>query len=96
MGKQGAVELNYSWDIDVWVFTSPRHAGRGRAVEPEGLAMRMTQGMAGLLPCGPGTGVFRMDLRLLPHPSSTPAAVPVETALEYYKASARTGSGRPS
>ncbi|MGC5301849.1 hypothetical protein, partial [Escherichia coli] len=29
--------------------------------------------------------VFRVDLRLRPDPSSTPAALPVEAALDYYQ-----------
>jgi len=86
LGKHGALELNYSSDIDVTVFYDPERMPAAPGVEPQGLALRLTQAMAGLLQDKTSDGyVFRVDLRLRPDPSSTPAAVPVEAALDYYE-----------
>ena len=86
LGKHGAFELNYSSDIDISVFYAPDRLPVAEGVEPEAAAVRLTQGMAGLLQERTGEGyVFRVDLRLRPDPSSTPAAVPTPAALEYYE-----------
>jgi glutamate-ammonia-ligase adenylyltransferase len=86
MGKMGAFELNYSSDIDISVFYDPAAIPVADGVEPMALAVRLTQRLAGLLQNRSADGyVFRVDLRLRPDPLSTPAAVPVEEALEYYQ-----------
>jgi glutamate-ammonia-ligase adenylyltransferase len=86
MGKHGARELNYSSDIDVSVFYEPEHLPLADGAEPEKAAVRLTQAMAALLQDRTHEGyVFRVDLRLRPDPSSTPHAVPVPAALEYYE-----------
>ena len=88
MGKQGAFELNYSSDIDVSVFFDPETVRTALApgVEALATAVRLTQRVADLMQTKTGEGyVFRMDLRLRPDPSSTPLAVPVPAALEYYE-----------
>jgi len=85
MGKYGAFELNYSSDIDYSVFYDPALLPLADGVEPEGFAVRLTQGVAQLLQNKTGDGyVFRVDLRLRPDPSVTPVAMPVDAALEYY------------
>jgi glutamate-ammonia-ligase adenylyltransferase len=86
LGKHGAFELNYSSDIDITVFYAPEKLPVAEGVEPQALALRLTQAMASILQDRTAEGyVFRVDLRLRPDPSSTPAAVPVEAALDYYE-----------
>ena len=86
MGKQGAYELNYSSDIDVSVFFEPDRLPLADGIEPEAFAVRLTQRLSDLMQARTGEGyVFRIDLRLRPDPSSTPPAVPVPAALEYYE-----------
>ena len=86
IGKHGAFELNYSSDIDITVFYDPARLPVAEDVETQSLALRLTQTLAAVLQERTADGyVFRVDLRLRPDPSSTPAAVPVEAALEYYE-----------
>jgi glutamate-ammonia-ligase adenylyltransferase len=86
MGKQGAYELNYSSDIDVSVFFDPDRLPLAEGVEPQAFAVRLTHRLSDLMQAKTGDGyVFRMDLRLRPDPSSTPPAVPVPAALDYYE-----------
>lgn len=86
MGKQGAFELNYSSDIDVSVFYEPGRLPVAEGVEPRAFAVRLTQGVAALIQDRTDEGyVFRVDLRLRPDPSSTPLAVSVTAAFEYYE-----------
>ena len=86
LGKHGAFELNYSSDIDITVFYDPAVLLCAEGVEPQGVALRLTQSIADILQGRTADGyVFRVDLRLRPDPSSTPAAVPVEAALDYYE-----------
>ena len=86
LGKHGAHELNYSSDIDISVFYEPEHMPLEGGAEVAAVAIRLTQAMAGLLNDRTGDGyVFRVDLRLRPDPSSTPVAVPVPAAVEYYE-----------
>jgi glutamate-ammonia-ligase adenylyltransferase len=87
MGKMGAFELNYSSDIDISIFYEPDRLPVAPGVEPQVLAVRITQGLAAILQDRTGDGyVFRVDLRLRPDPSSTPPAVSADEALEYYGA----------
>jgi glutamate-ammonia-ligase adenylyltransferase len=86
LGKMGAGELNYSSDIDISVFYEPAALPLGDDVDPHAFATRFTQGLAAALQDRTADGyVFRVDLRLRPDPSSTPPAVPIEQALEYYE-----------
>ncbi len=86
LGKHGAHELNYSSDIDISVFYDPERLPLADGAEPGEVAVRVTQGVAALLHERTGEGyVFRVDLRLRPDPSSTPAAVSVAAALDYYE-----------
>jgi [glutamine synthetase] adenylyltransferase / [glutamine synthetase]-adenylyl-L-tyrosine phosphorylase len=86
MGKHGAFELNYSSDIDISVFYEPSALPVAEGVEPQAVAVQLTQALARLLQDRTGHGyVFRVDLRLRPDPAATPPAVPVEAALEYYE-----------
>jgi len=86
MGKHGAFELNYSSDIDFSVFYEPDLLPLAEGVESQGFAVRVTQRVADLMQDRTADGyVFRVDLRLRPDPSSTPPAMPVPAALEYYE-----------
>ncbi|MBV9996865.1 MAG: bifunctional [glutamine synthetase] adenylyltransferase/[glutamine synthetase]-adenylyl-L-tyrosine phosphorylase [Caulobacteraceae bacterium] len=86
LGKMGALELNYSSDIDISVFYEPAAMPLAGGLEARAFAVRFTQRLAGLLQDRTADGyVFRVDLRLRPDPASTPAAVPVDEALEYYE-----------
>ncbi|HEY2752780.1 bifunctional [glutamine synthetase] adenylyltransferase/[glutamine synthetase]-adenylyl-L-tyrosine phosphorylase [Phenylobacterium sp.] len=86
MGKQGAFELNYSSDIDVSVFFDPDRLPLAQGVEPQAFAVRLTQRLSDLMQARTADGyVFRMDLRLRPDPASTPPAVPIPAALQYYE-----------
>ncbi len=86
MGKHGAFELNYSSDIDISIFYEPNDLPVVEGVEPQVVALRMTRTLADLLQARTEDGyVFRVDLRLRPDPSSTPAAMPVSAALDYYE-----------
>ena len=86
LGKHGAFELNYSSDIDVTVFYEPSALLIPESVEPQAVALKLTQHLVDIMQGRTADGyVFRVDLRLRPDPSSTPAAVPVEAALDYYE-----------
>ncbi|MHB8529470.1 MAG: bifunctional [glutamine synthetase] adenylyltransferase/[glutamine synthetase]-adenylyl-L-tyrosine phosphorylase [Caulobacteraceae bacterium] len=86
MGKQGAFELNYSSDIDLCAFFEPDALPLASGIEPASFATRLVERVAGILQRRTHAGyVFRVDLRLRPDPSSTPAAVSVPAALEYYE-----------
>jgi len=87
MGKYGAFELNYSSDIDVSLFYEPEALPLAPGVEPQAFVNRVAQGLTALLSERTAEGyVFRVDLRLRPDPSTTPAVVPAAAALIYYEA----------
>jgi [glutamine synthetase] adenylyltransferase / [glutamine synthetase]-adenylyl-L-tyrosine phosphorylase len=86
MGKLGARELNYSSDIDLIVFFD----GDAQAVTDkfEGVEVfsKLTRRLVRILQERTSDGyVFRTDLRLRPDPGSTPVAIPIEMALQYYE-----------
>jgi len=86
MGKHGAFELNYSSDIDISFFYEPGALPLAAGVEPAAFASRFVERVAEILQRRTADGyVFRVDLRLRPDPSSTPAAVSVPAAMHYYQ-----------
>ena len=86
MGKHGAFELNYSSDIDISIFYEPDGLLLMPEVESQAFAVRLTHLLVELMADRTSEGyVFRVDLRLRPDPSSTPPAMPVPAALEYYE-----------
>ncbi|HXV00845.1 MAG TPA: bifunctional [glutamine synthetase] adenylyltransferase/[glutamine synthetase]-adenylyl-L-tyrosine phosphorylase [Caulobacteraceae bacterium] len=86
MGKHGAHELNYSSDIDITVFHEAGAMPIAPGLEPDPVAVRLTDRMASLLQARTEDGyVFRVDLRLRPDPASTRVAVPVAAAFGYYE-----------
>jgi [glutamine synthetase] adenylyltransferase / [glutamine synthetase]-adenylyl-L-tyrosine phosphorylase len=86
MGKLGAFELNYSSDVDISFFYEPSALPLAPGVEAGAFATRFAERVAGILQKRTVDGyVFRVDLRLRPDPSSTPAAVSVPAAFNYYE-----------
>jgi len=88
MGKHGADELNYSSDIDLSLFFDPDilQPALAEGVEAQAFVNRAAQTLANLLSERTADGyVFRVDLRLRPDPSSTPAVVATPMALAYYE-----------
>jgi len=86
MGKLGACELNYSSDLDLIVVFAPDqlcYRGRDGAMA---FAVRITRALVYLLEHRTPQGyVFRIDLRLRPHPPGQPLALSIENAAEYYE-----------
>ncbi|WP_184717211.1 bifunctional [glutamine synthetase] adenylyltransferase/[glutamine synthetase]-adenylyl-L-tyrosine phosphorylase [Caulobacter sp.] len=86
MGKHGAFELNYSSDIDFSIFYAPEKLPVAQGHEPQAVAVRIANHLGRILQERTGDGyVFRIDLRLRPDPSSTPPAMPVDAAMDYYE-----------
>jgi glutamate-ammonia-ligase adenylyltransferase len=93
MGKLGGGELNYSSDIDLIILFDPAvlEAQTSDRVEAGPFAVRVTRRLVRLLQERTGDGyVFRTDLRLRPDPASTPLALSIDGALNYYEAQGRT------
>lgn len=86
MGKHGAFELNYSSDIDFSIFYAPEKLPVAEGHEPQAVAVRIANHLGRVLQERTADGyVFRIDLRLRPDPSSTPPAMPVDAAMDYYE-----------
>jgi glutamate-ammonia-ligase adenylyltransferase len=86
MGKLGARELNFSSDIDLIVFFDPEAPAVVDPMEATDLFVRLSRRLLRILQDRTEHGyVFRTDLRLRPDPGSTPLAIPVEAALNYYE-----------
>ncbi len=86
MGKMGAFELNYSSDIDLIVLYDETAPAVQALEAPATFFVKLTQRLVRLLQERNGDGyVFRTDLRLRPDPSSTPIALSVTSALNYYE-----------
>lgn len=86
MGKLGAHELNFSSDIDLVVFFDPDSPAVVDPMEATDTFSRLTRRLVRILQDRTEHGyVFRTDLRLRPDPGSTPLAIPVEAALNYYE-----------
>ena len=91
MGKHGSRELNYSSDIDLVVLYDPEAVEYTGARSLRDCFVRVTRDLARILQARTGDGyVFRTDLRLRPDASSTPPAIEVDFALNYYNAFGRT------
>ena len=86
MGKLGALELNYSSDIDLIVLFDPQADVLPDRWEGIETFSRLTRRLVRIMQDRTADGyVFRTDLRLRPDPGSTPLAIPVEAALNYYE-----------
>ena len=86
MGKLGAMELNYSSDIDFMVFYDAARAGLSPDVEPSSFFVRLTRDLVRLLQEHTADGyAYRTDLRLRPDPGATQIALSIEAGLTYYE-----------
>ncbi len=86
MGKLGAHELNFSSDIDLISFFDPEVPAIVDPLDATELFSRLTRRLVRILQDRTEHGyVFRTDLRLRPDPGSTPLAIPVLAALNYYE-----------
>ncbi|MGN6142531.1 MAG: bifunctional [glutamine synthetase] adenylyltransferase/[glutamine synthetase]-adenylyl-L-tyrosine phosphorylase [Mesorhizobium sp.] len=86
MGKLGARELNFSSDIDLISFFDPERPVVTDPLDATDLFSRLTRRLVRILQDRTEHGyVFRTDLRLRPDPGSTPLAIPVLAALNYYE-----------
>ena len=86
MGKLGAMELNYSSDIDIIVFYDVDRAGLKPEIEPSTFFARLTRELVHLLQEHTADGyVFRTDLRLRPDPGATQIALSIEAGMTYYE-----------
>ena len=86
MGKLGALELNYSSDIDlILLFDQDLVRYRGSKT-PQQFFVRLARKLVRILEERTGEGyVFRTDLRLRPDPGSTPLVVSTLAAETYYE-----------
>lgn len=86
MGKLGAGELNYSSDIDLIVLFDPFAGILPDIHDGVEIFSRLTRRLVRIMQDRTAEGyVFRTDLRLRPDPGSTPLAIPLEAALNYYE-----------
>ena len=87
MGKLGAMELNYSSDIDIIVYVDLAAAGLkyAQGQDPTEVMSRLVRRLVRIMQERTGDGyVFRTDLRLRPDPGATPLAISIDAALIYY------------
>ena len=85
LGKLGAMELNYSSDVDLVAMFDPDRFPEGR-LSIGNAARRIIQDMARLLETVTEHGyVLRVDLRLRPDPRSTAVAISTTSADIYYE-----------
>jgi glutamate-ammonia-ligase adenylyltransferase len=86
MGKLGALELNYSSDIDlICLFDGTRLRVKGDN-HPMAVAVRLARAIAYVLEERTSEGfVARVDYRLRPHPPGHPLALSTEDAEIYYE-----------
>lgn len=86
VGKYGALELNYSSDIDLIVFYELARARLKPGLEPPTFFVRLTRDLVRLIDERTAAGyVFRTDLRLRPDAGATQIALSTEAAALYYE-----------
>ncbi|WP_319495813.1 bifunctional [glutamine synthetase] adenylyltransferase/[glutamine synthetase]-adenylyl-L-tyrosine phosphorylase [uncultured Cohaesibacter sp.] len=86
MGKHGAGELNYSSDIDLIILYDSTNGCCDDPYEMNRTYVRFTRQLVKIMQERTADGyVFRTDLRLRPDPGSTPPAVSILAALQYYE-----------
>ena len=86
VGKYGALELNYSSDIDLIVFYDLERARLKPGLEPPTFFVRLTRDLVRLIDERTAAGyVFRTDLRLRPDAGATQLALSTDAAALYYE-----------
>lgn len=89
LGKHGALELNYSSDIDPILLYDPDLLPRRDRDEPGEAAQRAARRLMETMSHVDAEGyVFRVDLRLRPASEVSPLAIPLDAALSHYESSA--------
>ncbi len=86
MGKYGALELNYSSDIDIIILFDQDFVPYTGSETAQLCFVRLAKGLVRLLQEPTADGyVLRTDLRLRPDPAATPAAISMAAAEQYYE-----------
>ncbi|MDX2074558.1 MAG: bifunctional [glutamine synthetase] adenylyltransferase/[glutamine synthetase]-adenylyl-L-tyrosine phosphorylase [Alphaproteobacteria bacterium] len=86
MGKLGGFELNYSSDIDLIIFFEEETLTYTGRIGEQKFMNRLAQDLVTIMQERTRDGyVFRTDLRLRPDPASTPPAIGVRAAYNYYE-----------
>ena len=86
MGKLGAIELNYSSDIDLIIL----YDGKKAESEPQKY-VKLTRELVQIFQTQTGDGfAWRVDLRLRPDPGATAIALSLDAAISYYESIARS------
>ena len=86
MGKLGGYELNYSSDIDIVIFFDGEKSSYSGSRDVRQFFIRLVHDLVKIMQERTHDGyVFRTDLRLRPDPGSTPVAISVTGALNYYE-----------
>ncbi len=85
LGKLGGRELNYSSDIDLFVFFDEARMPYTGPKSPQEFAVALTKDLVQVLQERKDGYVFRTDLRLRPDPGSTSIAVSRAAAQSYYE-----------
>ena len=85
LGKLGGRELNYSSDIDLFVFFDEARLSYTGPKSPQEFAVALTKDLVQVLQERKDGYVFRTDLRLRPDPGSTSIAVSRAAAQTYYE-----------
>ncbi len=85
LGKLGGRELNYSSDIDLFVFFDEMRLPYIGPKSPQEFAVALTKDLVQVLQERKNGYVFRTDLRLRPDPGSTSIAVSRAAAQSYYE-----------
>ncbi len=89
LGKHGSRELNYSSDVDPMFVYDPRILPHRPREDVGEAAARIGRRVIELMQARDADGyVFRMDMRLRPHPEATPVALPMNAAISYYESAA--------
>ena len=89
LGKHGSRELNYSSDLDPIFLYDPNTLPHRPREDVAEAAARIGRRVIELMQARDADGyVFRMDMRLRPHPEATPVALPVDAAISYYESAA--------
>lgn len=86
MGKLGGRELNYSSDIDLIILFEPNRIEYTGRISEQKFMTRLSHDLVTIMQERTPHGyVFRTDLRLRPDPASTPPAINIEAAYNYYE-----------
>ncbi|MEO0387805.1 MAG: glutamine-synthetase adenylyltransferase, partial [Pseudomonadota bacterium] len=90
MGKMGALELNYSSDIDLIFLFDESLYPAARYAETRSAMVDVAKDVVRCLSAVTDAGyVFRVDLRLRPDPATTPIVIGAAAAERYYEAQGR-------